>query len=271
MTNAGDYPRFPATSLASQADFIEFRRATQDRLDARYLHETALLTRDDMLSQAGTCAICQRRAVFTSRTTGWDRQPDGSPVPDWGEALVCDCEDRLGNRARAVVHAAQAVCGLRGWTRLLLFGPERAAHRRLAALAAATARVPALPAGEAAGSWRLAEVDGAHDLVVAIDCLHHVPPLDDALTEFRRVLAPGGSLLFTVPFQYEAARTVSRDDLPRVGGRLPATARAPVHAIGWDILARLRDAGFADAVARCYWSAELGYLGAFNMIFHATH
>jgi hypothetical protein len=38
---------------------------------------------------------------------------------------------------------------------------------------------------------------------------------------------------------------------------------------GWAILQRLRNAGFARAVAHGFWSAELGYLGAFNMVLAA--
>ncbi len=40
--------------------------------------------------------------------------------------------------------------------------------------------------------------------------------------------------------------------------------------IGWDLLALLRDAGFADATALLYWSNQLGYLGGHNFIVKAT-
>jgi hypothetical protein len=87
----------------------------------------------------------------------------------------------------------------------------------------------------------------------------------------RRVLLPGGRLVFTVPFHDRSAKTVSRlDRLPRVSGRLPAESGGPTHQIGWDILDKLRAAGFADARAHTYWSEELGYLGTGNVIFSAT-
>jgi hypothetical protein len=97
-----------------------------------------------------------------------------------------------------------------------------------------------------------------------------VPPLRAALPEFRRVLVPGGSLVMLVPFRYRAVRTLSREGLPLVGGRLPVEYRDPVHEIGWDVLDWLRAAGFRHAAAHSYWSNELGYLGAFNMILHAS-
>jgi hypothetical protein len=271
MSASGLYPRFPGISLASQAEFVEFRRATQDRLDARYIHESGLVTRDDRLRHEGTCAPCLRRALFVSDTTQWEQLPDGRRTPDWRAALACDCADRLGNRARAVLHFAQSAAGLRSWTRLLLFGPPDRGHRRLAALASETISLAALRPRTEDDGFRLEAEPASFHLAVAADCLDRVPPLRAAFAEFRRVLAPGGSLVFTVPFRYEAQRTVSRADLPRrPDGRLPAAFRDPVHEIGWDVLDWLREAGFATAAAHCYWSSELGYLGPFNMIFHAV-
>jgi SAM-dependent methyltransferase len=264
------HARFPSASFVSQAEFVEFRRTSQDRLDARHSYETTLPTRDDRLILPGTCAPCLRRARFVCDTTGWEQLPDGRRLPEWEDALVCDCADALGARARALVHFAQAHAALRPWTRLLLFGPPDASHRRLAALAGETiARSTLLPDVQST-SYRLDAPDEACHLAVAAACLHRVPPLDAALAALRRVLAPGGSLIFTVPFRHDATRTISRTDLPQPHGRLPALFREPVHEIGWDVLDRLRAAGFVHAAAHCYWSAELGYLGAFNMIFHAA-
>lgn len=260
--------RFPSTSFVSQAEFAAFRRTAQERLDARHSHETALLTQDGRLTQPGTCALCLRRTLFTSDTAGWPQAADGRHSPHWDEALVCDCADALGKRARAVVHFAQREAALQPWTRLLLFGPPDGSHRRLASLAGETLIRPALVADGA--GYRLDADDGSCHLVIAVECLHRVPPLDSALAAFHRALVPGGALVFTVPFRHTAVRTVSRTDLPHHAGRLPALLREPVHDIGWDVLERLRAAGFDHAAAHCYWSAELGYLGAFSMIFHAA-
>lgn len=260
--------RFPAISLLSQAEFAARRRAAQDRLDARHLHETALPTQGGTLVLPGTCALCLRRTDFTSDSEAWDRRADGRRVPRWDGALVCDCSDALPKQARAIVHFAESAAMLRPWTRLLLFGPPDPCHRRLAALAGSTVTVPALrPEG---GGFGLGAAPAAFQLAVAVGCLHRTPPLDAAFAAFRRALAPGGSLLFTVPFHYDAARTVSRTDLRPHDGRTPAMLREPAHEIGWDVLERLRAAGFAHAAAHWYWSAELGYLGAFSMIFHAA-
>lgn len=109
--------------------------------------------------------------------------------------------------------------------------------------------------------------DGAFHLAVCSDYLHRVPPLEAALAELRRVLVPGGRCVLTMPFRDRAAHTVTRlEGLPLVAGRLPTEAGGDVHELGWDMLERLRQAGFTDARAHFFWSDELGYLGAGNMI-----
>jgi SAM-dependent methyltransferase len=271
MTETRLYPRFPAASFISQAEFAQYCRDVQPRLDMRYLHESGLATADSVLVQAGTCAPCLRRAVFTSQTGRWEQLADRRRIPQWDDALVCDCEDQLPSRARALVHFAQSVAGLRPWTDLLLFGPPAATDRRLAALAASCVSVASLVADEASDRYRLPADDAAFQLVVSAETLHRVPPLAAALREFRRVLAPGGSLALMVPFRYRAARTSSRTDVPLTDGRRPALYREPVHEIGWDVLDMLRAAGFSHAAAYSYWSNELGYLGSFNTILHAVH
>lgn len=264
------YPRFPAASFLSQMEFADYCREAQARLDARYLYESSLATREDLLTQAGTCAPCLRRTVFTTRTAGWDRLADGRRTPQWHNGLECDCEDRLTSRDRALLHFCEAVAGLRPWTRLLLFGPPAPTARRLTALAAHADAVPRLQPGPAAGEFGLAAADAAYHLIVADDCLHRVPPLRAAFAAFRRVLAPGGSLVFTVPLRYRAALTVSRRDLPLHAGRAPAEYRDAAHEIGWDVLDMLRAAGFRHAAVHSYWSNELGHLGPFNMLLHAA-
>ena len=146
------------------------------------------------------------------------------------------------------------------------------ARNRLARLArgrGVPVRLPRLVQDD--GGYRLEAPDGGFTLAVCWDYLQHVPPLQAALSEIRRTLAPGGRFVFSLPFHYRASHTVSHlGHIPRRGGRLPAEFRGEIHDIGWDILAMLTDAGFSDSRAHHYWSDELGYLGAFNLVFSAS-
>lgn len=49
---------------------------------------------------------------------------------------------------------------------------------------------------------RLGIADGALETVVCVSVLEHVDDLTAALAELRRVVAPGGTVLLTVPFLY---------------------------------------------------------------------
>lgn len=260
--------RFPARSFVSKAEFDEHVREVRDRVDARYRHELELASTDVEMSWPGTCAPCLRPTTYTSRTAGGECLPDGRRLPNWREELMCDCEDRIDARGRALLHFIQSVAGLLPATRVLVFGPATPVSRRIGKLATLVHRTRMLAA---TGAHRIDLPGACVQLVVCSDYLNHVPPLDAALAELRRVLVRGGQLVFTVPFRVDLAETASRNgQLTRLNGLLPAQQAAAIHDIGWDVLPRLRRAGFSGALAYGYWSEELGYLGPFNMILAAT-
>ena len=62
--------------------------------------------------------------------------------------------------------------------------------------------------------------DGSFDLVITSETLEHVPDLDAALLEIRRVLAPGGRHVFTVPQLPGTASTFARAVLDPYGIRV---------------------------------------------------
>ncbi len=225
----------------------------RELLERQARTEARLLTGEAAVAQEATCAPCLRRAVFATR-----RDP-GQP-PDWAHQAVCDCEDQLGGAARALLHAAPSVAGLRSWSRLLLFGPPLPVHRRLRGLAGETVALADLAGG------RLAAPNGMFQVLVAADCLHRVPAFGTALTELRRVAAPGGTLLATLPFRHRVAVSAS---IGR-GLRTPGMAREELHAVGWDILPMLRQVGWSHAEMLRVWSREFGYLGAHNFIIRAV-
>jgi SAM-dependent methyltransferase len=273
MPNSSRFVRFPSVPLGSYAEFEAYRENNRSQLDGRYLHETALASNEPTISRPGSCAMCLRATTYTSATTHGERQPDGRVMPNWREEQYCDCEDRLPQRGRALLHFAQATKTLQPWTRLLLFGRATAFDGRLAAAVRTTSRIPRMYAtgGEGRRAYRIDAEDDAFHVVVSSDALQRIPPLTEALAEIHRVLAPGGRLIFTVPFHFMNRHTISHlDTVAHTDGSLPVEVEADVHAIGWDIIDRLHEAGFEDAQAHTYWSDELGYLGSFKTIFMAV-
>lgn len=103
--------------------------------------------------------------------------------------------------------------------------------------------------------------DGSCHFAISQDELQNIEPLTSALEELARVLVPGGRLIFTVPFHFDQSESVCG---------MGSGVRHGANRLGWDLLERLREAGFAESEALLYWSEELGYLGNMNFIFLAV-
>jgi SAM-dependent methyltransferase len=251
-------PKFPAHGFTCEKEFKDYLAVEQGRLDARYSYEQSLATREALIIQRGTCAPCLQVTNFSSSTESGERLKDGRFCPSWREAMQCDCEDRLSNRERAVLHFVMAT-GILPWMKLLLLGGPNAVDRKLAALAAeTTAMRPFSPKPE----------PQSFHMAVSQDYLHHIPHLGAALEELCRQLVEGGRFIFTVPFHHTESQS-TLIDLAGFSGRVPAEFQGATHRLGWDLLDMLRQAGFREAAAYLYWSEELGYLGPMNFVFRA--
>lgn len=105
---------------------------------------------------------------------------------------------------------------------------------------------------------RLTYPDASLDLIITSETLEHVPDLEAALSEIRRVLAPGGRHVFTAPVAPCAPKTFPRARL-RDDGQIEHLTQ-PIHhpagdsgylvftELGRDFPEILRAAGFETTV-----------------------
>jgi SAM-dependent methyltransferase len=120
---------------------------------------------------------------------------------------------------------------------------------------------------------RLTFPDADLDAVISFDVLEHVPDYRAALSEFARVLKPGGALILTAPFLSQQYETVARARLD-VNGEVEHLLPPEYHGdplegdgilcfyhFGWDLLEHTREAGFSRVGMALPWSASLGLLG----------
>lgn len=109
----------------------------------------------------------------------------------------------------------------------------------------------------------LSYADNSFDLVLTSETLEHVPDVDRALSEIRRVLRPGGAHLFTIPVIWDRPHSRRCAELHPNGGIRHLRA-ASYHGLpdetgsdmlvftefGADIVDQLANAGFRVQVER---------------------
>ena len=256
----------------------------RDRLE----QERALAQGRSRLTLTGYCACCERQAAFEV-----DCDFSVSGGPNWRETLRCP-RCKLNNRMRAAFELIRATLETSTHERTIYLTERFSPFYR-----AVRARYPNVTGSEFTPERRrlrflnalqrvrkedvtqLSFSNAALDLVCTADVLEHVPDYTRALAEFFRCLRPGGTLLLTVPFLITAEHTVQRarmrDDGTVEHLEPPEYHRASYkdpgvlcfYHFGWDLLDRLREAGFAQAEVAIYWSPERGHLGGLQSIIQA--
>ncbi len=248
------------------------------------------------LSYPAYCVACEQVTqvqVSWALATG---NEDGSVHPAWTETGVCP-QCKLNSRARALVDLLKSRSLLGEAQRVYLAEQTTPLYRKLRqwipSLVGSEYLGPDHPSGTVLPFWRnftrirhedltaLSFPEQTFHLALTLDVFEHIPNYRRAFAELWRVLKSGGSLVFTIPFFPELDTTRIRASIDEAGAVVhhhpPEIHGNPVDPsgslcfqnFGWDILATLRDVGFADAVAHLYWGPWQGHLGFPFFVFQA--
>jgi hypothetical protein len=238
----------------------------------------------------GHCYVCGRStsfAVDSAVCSAWE----GRLVPWWTNTLSCPgCH--LVARMRATLHLFEEFLSPAPGHEIFITEQTTPLYQRFLNrhprvigseyLVDSTPRGATNPSGIRCEDLTALTFPDAHlDFLLNFEVLEHIPDYQVALRECARVLKPGGKFICTVPFHGKLSH-ITRARITADGSiehLLPPEYHGdPVNPdgvlcfryFGMELLDDLKEAGFADASAWLYWSAELGYLGEDRVVFVAT-
>ena len=227
-------------------------------------------------SIAGKCYVCNRDVDFKVDI------PFVEKHGIWRETLACPhCS--LINRWRGSVHMFEALAAPMPEDRIyvteqlgLLFQTLCMRHPGCVGSEFFSDEIRGSEVQTHAGPVRNQDVtqltfaDKSFEAVLTFDVLEHVPEYKKALSEFCRILAPGGQLLISVPFNFMKDTTIRAriNDQGSInhlmepvyhGDPLSADGVLCFYDFGLGLLQELKNAGFQESFAVCFSSLEWGY------------
>jgi SAM-dependent methyltransferase len=283
---------FPGVTVRGFPEYLAHREVLRDEYPRRLELEAALLPEgEDAFEVDGFCAVCAAERRFrVSFLYAYQRTSAGRLLPNWREHLVCQCG--FGNRVRGAVHYLLGEIGPPPDARLFITEQTTPLYTWLRARFPQTVGSEYFGADVAPGAEvggyrhedleRLSFEDDAFDVVLSFDVLEHVADAESSFRECLRCLKPGGVLLFTAPFTVDREEYTIRA-VRKADGSIEHLAEPEYHGnpidpeggslcfryFGWRLLADLESYGFDDPHAVLYWSRDLGYLGAEQILFVA--
>ncbi|PYJ47162.1 MAG: hypothetical protein DME85_06845 [Verrucomicrobia bacterium] len=276
--------------FTNQTDFQNHRAQTNEELAARRQCEGELISSEPQFKTSGFCFACQRLSKFVS-SWAFAYPVHGHLQMNWREQLLCpNC--RLNNRMRASVHLlAEVVAPTR---KSPIYATEQSTplyrylQKRFPRLVGSEYLEDGTGLGQTNSAGlrnedltKLSFPDAYCGVILTFDVMEHIANYPAAFAECVRVLKPGGKMLFSVPFDAALARNQVRARIGREG-RIEHLLAPEYHAhprnpkgslcfqrFGWEMFEQLRQTGFRNVWALCYYSLDYGYLGGEQLQFLA--
>jgi SAM-dependent methyltransferase len=238
------------------------------------------------------CAVCDSVQPM-SLSCQFGRIQDGAAYPAWNETAICkSCN--LNSRMRAlfsfVVHHLRLAPTAKiylGEQTTRSYGKYKTRFSRLVGSEYLGPDVPPGQERQVQGKTirhedlcRLSFADASLDAVVTQGVFEHIADYKKVFAECRRTLiADGGLLIFTVPFDGTPSTQIRATVEP--DGTIRHILPPEMHAdplrdgilcfqnFGWDMLDDLRNAGFSEAAGHLYYGPWEGHFGYPRFVFTA--
>lgn len=239
----------------------------------------------------GYCFVCNLDVEFYTDFSYSFTDSEGNQKPNWREHMLCpSCG--LNNRMRAAIQIFEQVCQPHADNTIYLteqitplFSWFARNYRNVVGSEYLADKIPFGQMDERGlrneTLTDLTLLDNQVNFILSFDVCEHIPDYKTAFRECLRCLAPGGTLLFTVPFSRDSDKHIVRARMSAAGeiehilppeyhgDPLNTSGTLCFYHFGWDLLRELRSMGFESAIAYLYWSHELGYLGHEQIVFLA--
>jgi len=279
-------PVLEVSSFQSLAGYIAHHDKSLDEFARRRDREFNLLDSHNTIHTKGYCFVCKKLVNFQTDFLYSDPQHviGGQRIPNWRERLICSvCQ--MNSRVRGAIHFFEGILEAvpddeiyvtEYLTPLYLY-----LQSKYKKLVASEYLGDAVPFGETDPSKgarneslaRLTFADDSFNFILSFDVLEHIPDYLSAFRECLRCLKPGGTLLFSAPFDRYSASNLVRavvDERGEIEHIMPPEYHGdPVNVagclcfyhFGWELIGQIHEAGFVNASAHFFWSDPLGYLG----------
>jgi SAM-dependent methyltransferase len=252
---------------------------------------------NEAFSFPGYCRVHDHPVNFLVDRQFGAVQQDGIWIPNWRERLMCP-ECNMNNRQRAIagslIEQASRKFGPQARRKANIYLTEQLTHtynnikNRFQNFDVVGSEYLGrrFKSGDERDGVRHEDLESlsfeteSMDFVLSSDALQLTPDPFKALEELCRVLRPDGQMFLSVPFDPSKETSTARAKLNHgeVEHLMPQqfhpTAIAPDGSLvytnfGWDLLAMLREAGFAECALSAYWNFEYGHLGGAQFFFVA--